>query len=295
MVVVRPTPDGNCRDVLPRVPRKSESPTPPPAGPAAPQPEHPLPAHPALPHHLRGAATAAAAHRPGQRLPRCVVRELELSKVLVEIEDDLERVPAPPERRRVVLLLERRSRVADARHLLLRARRGDNALQHLVRREREAELRRRPHHSRGSALEEGLDPLLPHYRRGAVSQAVVRALALARFHLQPRLDHVARRRQVRGRHTRDGASRQELHHAELLGRRLAEKARLEVAVRGEVDGREGHVAEEARRGALVEALETEVLNDPDRGPLRGAVDRLGHLSLDLQADLDDLERVGEHL
>ena len=77
--------------------------------------------------------------------------------------------------------------------------------------------------------------------------------ALAGFDLQSRLDHIAGCGQVGGGHASDGAGGQELEYAEFLVRAFAEHAPFEMIVGGEVNGGEGHVAEEAGRGAFVEA------------------------------------------
>jgi len=120
-------------------------------------------------------------------------------------------------------------------------------VQQLVGGQREAELRRRAQDAGRAALPERAEALLRHDLARAVRQPRVRGLALARLHLQPRFDHVARRRQVRGRHARDRARRQQLQHAELLGWRLAEQVLLQMRVRREVDGGEGDCGGELAR------------------------------------------------
>ena len=238
-------------------------------------------------------------HPAGQRLPALGVGpERRAPKVLVEVEQDLECVARTVEGAVDGLLLEGRHGLGDAGRDLglgLLARERHNVLQQLVRGEREAELRRRPEDARGAALEEGLEALLLPDGLGCVPQARVRRVTLARLDLQARLDDVARRGQVRGGHAGDGARREELEDAELLGLRLAEEVLLQVGVGREVDGREGHITEQARRRALVQTDQTEVADDPDGRPLRRTLDALGHLALDLKTDLDDFERVGEDL
>ena len=68
-----------------------------------------------------------------------------------------------------------------------------------------------------------------------------------------------------------------------------------MAVGGEVDGRKGNIAEQAGRCALVQPNETQVSHDPHGRSLRCSFDGLGDLSLHLETNFDDLERVGEYL
>lgn len=183
---------------------------------------------------------ATAAHHLGQRLPAIRIGNLGPAKVLVQIQDNLEGVAAPGKRRRVEgpALGHGGHDVAHASHrlLLLAAGHGQQRLQDFVGGEGEAELGRRPEDSSRAALEEGREALLlPDGRRG-VPETRVRRLALAGLHLQARLDDVARRGEVGRRHAGNGARRQELQDAQLVGWCLAEKVLLQVAVRGEVDG-----------------------------------------------------------
>lgn len=128
-----------------------------------------------------------------------------------------------------------------------------------------------------------------------MAETCVCLLALARFHLETGLDHVARGCEVGCGHTGDCAGGEELHNAELVCSRFAKNVSLEVRVGGEVDGGEGDVAEKAGASALVESDETQVLDDPERGATRSAFYILGNLSLDLQADLDNFQGIGEDL
>lgn len=271
----------------------------------------PKPAHPAelraiLAHAFRDdpvlktlSLRRLGSHPAGQCLPALGVGpERRPSKVLVHVEQDLERIARAVEGAVDGLLLEVRHGLGDAGRNLglgLLARVRHDVLEQLVRGEREAELGRRPEDARGAALEEGPEALLLPDGPGRVAQARVRRVALARLDLQTRLDDVARRGQVRGRHAGDGAGREQLEDAELLGLRLAKEILLQVGVCREVDGREGHITEQARRRALVQTDQAEVADDPDGRPLRRTLDALGHLALDLETDLDDFEGVGEDL
>ena len=62
----------------------------------------------------------------------------------------------------------------------------------------------------------------------------------------------------------------------------------------EVDSGEGNIAEEAGRGAFVEANEAEVLDDP-HGATAGDVGGFGDFALNLQADFDDFKGISEDL
>ena len=68
-----------------------------------------------------------------------------------------------------------------------------------------------------------------------------------------------------------------------------------MAISGEVDGRKGNIAEQAGRSALVQSNETQISYDPHGRSLRCSFDGLGDLSLHLETNFDDLERVGEDL
>lgn len=71
-----------------------------------------------------------------------------------------------------------------------------------------------------------------------------------------------------------------------------------MRVGGEVDGGEGDVTEETGTGALVEADETEVPDNPEGGAARGSTFHAGvfrNFTLDLKANLDDLKGVSEDL
>lgn len=148
-------------------------------------------------------ALLAALHHNRHRLPHLLVREASQAKVLIDVQHDLERVAATTKRSVVELVAQTGERLYSTRRRLV-ARVRDRPLQELVRGEGEAELRRRAHDTRGSALEEGRGALLLENRPRRVGQALVRRLALARLDLQARLDHVEGRGEVRGGHASDG-------------------------------------------------------------------------------------------
>ena len=85
-----------------------------------------------------------------------------------------------------------------------------------------------------------------------------------------------------------------MDNAEFLGRAFSEEIALEMVVGREVDTREGHITEKASTGAFVEANETEIFHYPHCGATRD-VCVLGHLALDLEANFDDLKRIGKDL
>jgi hypothetical protein len=60
-----------------------------------------------------------------------------------------------------------------------------------------------------SALPEGAKTLLRHNLPRRINDTRVRGLSTPRHHLQPRLDHIGRRHQRRGRHTRNGTGHQQ--------------------------------------------------------------------------------------
>ena len=185
---------------------------------------------------------------------------------------------------------------ADVRALVLRApRHGQRLLQDLVRGEGEAELGAGAQDAGGATLEEGAEALLGVDGAGAVAQRGVLGVALAGLDLQAGLDDVARGGEVGGGHASDGARGEELHDPELLGGAFAEEVALQVVVRREVDGREGHVAQQARGRAFVEPDQAEVLNDPHGGAAGDAFGGLGDFALDLEPDFDDFEGIGEDL
>lgn len=148
-----------------------------------------------------------------------------------------------------------------------------------------------------------------------IDNTLVRALALARLGLQARLDDVGGRGEVGGGHAGSGCGSERLAVGEDLAvAAFVEDVLLQVGIavqtrksasrsarekrratqRREVDGGEGDVATQARDRSLVQAEETERLDN-----LRSALPRragdLGVLALHLETDLDDLERVGEDL
>ena len=234
-----------------------------------------------------------------QRNPAHLAHALRPPEILIQIEDDLQRVPAAQVRQRGLGLAETDAGLdvaADGRALVLgAARHGQRLLQDLVRGEREAELGAGAQDAGGAALEEGAEALLGVDGAGAVSQRGVLGVALTGLDLQPGLDDVAGRGEVGGRHAGDGARGQELHDAELLVRAFAEEVPLQVVVRREVDGGEGHVAQQAGRRALVEPDQAEVLDNPHGGAAGDAFCGFGDFALDLEPDFDDFEGVGEDL
>ena len=237
-----------------------------------------------------------ATNRARQSLPALLVGELGAAKVLVQIKDDLESVAAATERSRVLGSGCFRRPAGDLGKLgLLAAGHGQNVLEDFIGGKGEAKLRRRTEDTSGAALEKGPEALLLPDGAGGVAQTSVRSLTLAGLDLETGLDNIARGREVGGGHTRNGTSGEELQDAQLVGLGLAEKVSLQVAVGREVDGGEGHVTEQTGRGALVEADETEIANNPHGRALGGAANSLGNLTLNLETDLDDFEGVREDL
>jgi hypothetical protein len=55
------------------------------------------------------------------------------------------------------------------------------------------------------------------------------------------------------------------------------------------------IAQQTGSSTLVQTHKTEVLHDPEGRAARSTLNVLGNLTLDLQTDLDDLQRVGEDL
>lgn len=128
-----------------------------------------------------------------------------------------------------------------------------------------------------------------------MSQTVVTGFTLSGLDLETGLDDIARSGQVRGGHTGNGTSGQELQDTELVGGGFAKEILLQVGVGWEVNGGEGHITEQTSGSALVQTDETQVANNPHGRSLRGTTSRLGNLTLDLETNLDDFERVGEDL
>lgn len=117
--------------------------------------------------------------------------------------------------------------------------------------------------------------------------------------MQTGLDDVEGCCEVGGGHTGDGTGGEELEDAELLGGGLAKDVLLEVVVGREVDAGEGYIASQAGGCALVETAETKVADVPhgavsrgDTGAFDGLLDGL---TLYLETDLDDFERIREDL
>ena len=168
-------------------------------------------------------------------------------------------------------------------------------MQDLVRGEGKSELRRRAQHARGAAFEEGAETLFGVDSAGAVAQGGVFCLALTGLDLEACLDDVAGRSQISSRHTRDGAGGQQLHDAEFLIGAFAKHVALEVVVGWEIDSGEGNVTQQAGGGAFIEANQAEILHDPHGRAALDAFDGFGDFALDLEADFDDFEGVGEDL
>lgn len=220
----------------------------------------------------------------------------------VEVKDDLESVPAPEVGKGSGSLLQAGDGLdcAARAELFLRgafAVHGEHALQDFVAGKSETELGRGTQDTGGTTLEECLEALLLEYGLGAVAEGSVLCVTLAALDLQTGLDDVERCGEVGGGHTGDGTGGEQLNNSELLGGRLAEEVLLEMAVEGEVNGREGHVTQQARGGTLVKTDETKVTHDPKSRALGDllalARSGLDGLTLNLQTNLDNLERVGE--
>ena len=73
---------------------------------------------------------------------------------------------------------------------------------------------------------------------------------------------------------------------------LAEVVVLQMRIRWEVDGTEWNVAQQAGTRTTVQTHEAEVANDVYRA--RFDLARIRRFTLDLQADLDNFERVGKY-
>ena len=130
-----------------------------------------------------------------------------------------------------------------------------------------------------------------------MTEGGVLGVTLAALDLQTGLDNVEGSCEVCSGHTSNSTGGKKLYNAELLGGRLAEEVLLEMAVGGEVDGRERHVTHQASRGALVKTDKTKVAHDPHGRALGDllalASSGLDGLTLDLKTNLDNLKRVGE--
>lgn len=175
--------------------------------------------------------------------PLLALWDLHATKVLIEVEDELQSVATSQVRKRGLGNLQ-----ADAGfdttggrnrgHRSLRSGHRQHILEDFIRCKGETELRRGTENTSWSSLEESPEALfLPDGRR-AVTQRRVSGLSLAGLDLQTSLDNIARGCQVSCRHTRNGTGGQELHNAKLLRLRLSEKVGLEVGIGGEIDGGE---------------------------------------------------------
>jgi hypothetical protein len=230
-------------------------------------------------------------------LPGLLVGDLHAAKVLIEIENDLERVAAASVRRCYVLLLHGGDDVGDTSVYLLTllaSRVREDTLKDLICGEGESELGRRSEDTRRTALEEGSETFFLPDSPGGVTESSVVGIALAGLDLESGLDHIARGGKVRSGHTSDGTGSEELHNTELLGLGLAEHILLEVEVCREVDRGEGNITKKACAGTFIETCQPKILNDEhSSGP--GGRSRLRGLSSNLEADLHNFQRVREDL
>ena len=173
----------------------------------------------------------------------------------------------------------------------------EHALQDFVTGKGETELWRRSQDTSGATLEEGLEALLFEDGLGAVAERGVLCVTLAAFDLQTSLDHVKGSGEVGGRHTGDGTGGEQLDDTQLLGRRLAEEVLLQVAVEGEVDGRERHVTQQTCGCTLVQTDETKVTHDPESRALSDLLALTGgglhSFTLNLETNLDNFKGVCE--
>ncbi len=128
-----------------------------------------------------------------------------------------------------------------------------------------------------------------------MAQTGVCLLALAGFDLETGLDHVTGRCKIGSGHTGDRTGGEELDDTELVRSGFSEEVGFKVGVCREVDGGERDITEQTSAGALVQTDQTQVLDNPKRGAARSSLDGLGDLTLNLQANLDDFQGVGENL
>ena len=183
-------------------------------------------------------------------------RNLGTTEILVQVEDNLQRVAAPQIRQGGLGLLQAECRFRFAHNrgpLALAAGHGEQLLQNLVCGQGKAELRRGAQDPGGSALEEGAEAFFAVDGASAVPKRGVFGFAFAGFDLQPRLDHVTRGGKVGGGHSRNGACGQELQDADLFVGAFAKEIALQMVVSWEVDAGKGHVAQEAGASTFVQA------------------------------------------
>lgn len=145
-----------------------------------------------------------------------------------------------------------------------------------------------------------------------MAQAGIFRLSLTRFNLQACLDDIAGRCEVGCRHTRNGACGEKLENPERLGRGLAENFGFQMRICREIDRRErnyallAHVQASIMKAVYtitkqtcaspsVQTHQTQVLHNPEGRTTGSAFDSFSDLALNLQADLDDFKRIGEHL
>lgn len=78
---------------------------------------------------------------------------------------------------------------------------------------------------------------------------------------------------------------------------MAEKGTMKQSERVPGDGhlRALTITQQASTGSLVQTDQTQVLDDPERRATRGTLDVLSNLTLNLQANFDDFQRVCENL
>lgn len=119
----------------------------------------------------------AALHKAWHGLPSLLARKTCPAQILIDIQNNLERIAASAQRGVVKLLAQRRERLVDAcsRLVLRLASAGvrQRALQNLVRSEGETELWRRTHDTRRSAFEESRGALLFQNCAGCVRETRV--------------------------------------------------------------------------------------------------------------------------
>lgn len=143
--------------------------------------------------------------------PLLQLRYLWPPKVLIQVQNNLQRIPTPEIRQRPLSLPQPNLRLNMARRRRRRSpRHRQQTLQNLVRRQRKAELRRATKDAGRPAFPERLEALFDVDFARAVEEAVVCRLAFSRFDLQPGLYDVAGGGEVGGWHAGDRAGGEEL-------------------------------------------------------------------------------------
>lgn len=173
--------------------------------------------------------------------PLLLPRNLDTANVLVQIQEELQRVPRAQIRQRSLGTLQPNTRLnpSTKRRLRLRTRHGEPLLQDFIGGQGETKLRRGTDDTSGTALEERAKAFLLPDMRCAVAETGVADFALAGFDLQTGFDDVAGCCQVGGGHTGDGTGSEELDDAEFVGWGFAEHFGLQVGVGREVNGGKG--------------------------------------------------------